>query len=174
VPENEKPVLAKARAEIEARRLWKARDRLAGAIRFDRYDQAVLEMLGEVHFLMGDLPEAGRCWFLIERFGPDVERAREALVERYGNDPALVLESIPFGGELERYPALVRSRIEELAEQAGKRGRPLLKARRRGRDRHREKDSGGIVGCLVAGFLLGVLALGFVELFLLVLGRSLT
>ncbi len=171
--ENEKPVRIKARADIEAGRLWKARDRLAGVIRFDRYDQIALDLLGEVHFAMGDLPAAGRHWFLTERSGPDVDRAREALEERYGNDPALILESIPLGGELERYPALVRSRIDELVEQAGKRGQRLLKARRRYRGRKRVRtETGDFAGCLVAALFIGVLLLGLVELIQL-LGRLL-
>lgn len=178
MPPKEKPVLERARTDIAAGRLWKARERLAGAIRFDRYDQTVLELLGEVHFSMGDLPAAGRLWVLTERSGHDVESAREALQERYGNDPALILESIPFGGELERYPVLVRSRLDELASQAGKRGERLLKARRRARDRHRGRASdrtlGDAVGCLVVAVLLGVWVLGFIELFLLLLGRSLS
>ena len=178
VPSEEKPVLERARAEIAAGRLWKARERLAGVIRFDRYDQKVLELLGEVHFSMGDLPAAGRLWFLTERSGHEAESARAALQERYGDDPALILESIPFSGDLERYPVFVRSRLDELVTQAGKCGQRLLKARRRARDRHRGRDSGntlgGVAGCLVVAFLLGVLALGFIELFLLLLGRSLS
>jgi hypothetical protein len=178
MPSEEKPVLERARAEIAAGRLWKARERLVGVIRFDRYDQKVLELLGDVHFSMGDLPAAGRLWFLTERSGNEVESAHAALQERYGNDPALILESIPFGGDLERYPALVRSRLDELVMQAGKRGQRLLKARRRGRDRHRGRDSGrtlgDAVGCLMGVVLLGVWVLGFIELFLLLLGRSIS
>ncbi|MGA9761119.1 MAG: DUF6584 family protein [Gaiellaceae bacterium] len=178
MPPDEKPVLERARAEIAAGRLWKARERLAGVIRFDRYDQKVLDLLGEVHFSMGDLPAAGRLWFLTERIGHETESAHAALQERYGNDPALILESIPFGRDLERYPVSVRSRLDELVAQAGKRGQRLLKSRRRARYRHRGRDSGSTLGrgagCLVVAFLLGVLALGFIELFLLLLGRSLS
>jgi hypothetical protein len=152
MPLKEKPVLERARAEIAAGRLWKARDRLAGAIRFDRYDQAVLELLGEVHFLMGDLPEAGRCWFLTECSGFEAEQARNALEERFGRDPALVLEWIPFGGELELYPPVVRLRLEQLIAQAETRGERLLEARRRGRQRGRDGERGKrgvLAGCLM-------------------------
>lgn len=50
--------------DLNAGRLWKARDRLLGARRIDPANQWVLNSLGEIYFKMGDLPAAGGVWFL--------------------------------------------------------------------------------------------------------------
>jgi hypothetical protein len=66
-------VLERAREDIADGRLWKARDRLTGALRASPSHQELLDLLGEVHYRMGDLPEAGRYWLLTERTGPEVD-----------------------------------------------------------------------------------------------------
>lgn len=127
MPLEEKPVLERARAEISSGRLWKARDRLTGALRGDPYDQAVLELLGEVYFEMGELPAAGSSWILTERSGEDYELAMSALLERHSSDPVALLRTIPVGCDLERYPLASRERIIPLLERARERGYELHK-----------------------------------------------
>ena len=64
----------RVRADVDAGRLWKARDRLQGCLRAEPANQDVLDMLGAVWFAMGDLPQAGRHWWLTER--EDEQRPR--------------------------------------------------------------------------------------------------
>jgi hypothetical protein len=122
VLEPEKPVLARARAEIAAGRLWKARDRLTGALRGDPYDQALLDLLGSLYLQMGEQPLAGSHWFLTERSGKDVELARAAFEERFGGDTIELLRVLPLGREIERYPQPARDRLAPLLERASERG----------------------------------------------------
>lgn len=85
--------LTRARADLEAGRAWKARDRLSGLL-VARQDDEVLDLLAHVHHSMGNLPEAGALWFVT---GRDDATAREALGawrERFGNDLAR-RDSIP-------------------------------------------------------------------------------
>jgi hypothetical protein len=76
-------------------------------------EQEVLELLGQVFYAMGDLPQAGRYWFLTERSGEDADKARSALFARYGTGSTL-LAVLPFGHGLDTYPEVVRSRAEAL------------------------------------------------------------
>jgi hypothetical protein len=85
--------LARARADLEAGRAWKARDRLHGLL-VDRQDVEVLDLLATVHYEMRDLPAAGALWFVT---GRDDQMARDCLAawrERHGNDEAR-WQSIP-------------------------------------------------------------------------------
>jgi len=77
--------IARARADLAAGRLWKARDRLAGLLAH-RQDFEVLDLLAVVHHEMQDLPAAGALWFVT---GRDDDKARNSIVawrERYGSD----------------------------------------------------------------------------------------
>lgn len=67
--------LERARADIDAGRLWKARDRLRGVVGARPADQDALGLLGEVHLRMGDDPEAGR-WLFVTELDDDAARAR--------------------------------------------------------------------------------------------------
>lgn len=62
----------RVKADLKAGRLWKARDRLVGVLRANPTDQWALEQLGGVYFNMGDLPAAGRAWFLTGQSGPEI------------------------------------------------------------------------------------------------------
>jgi hypothetical protein len=77
--------MARARADLEAGRQWKARDRLTGLL-VHRQDLDVLDLLATVHHEMQDLPAAGALWFVT---GRDDDVARNSIVawrERYGSD----------------------------------------------------------------------------------------
>lgn len=114
------PAVSKARQDREAGRLWKARDRLGSLLRLDPADQETLVLLGEVHFEMGDLPNAGRYWFLTEREGPEADAALAALHERYPFPD--LLSQIPARARSEQYPATVQTRLRELHERAAQSG----------------------------------------------------
>ena len=77
--------MARARAELDAGRQWKARDLLTGLL-VHRQDLEVLDLLATVHHEMQDLPAAGALWFVT---GRDDDKARNSIVawrERYGSD----------------------------------------------------------------------------------------
>lgn len=107
------PVVVRALEDRAAGRHWKARDRLFGAVACQPPDQRVLDLLGEVLFEMGDLPQAGRYWYLTERQGPDVDQALAALHERFGDGPNLV-HALPVKSPVSAYPPAVRARLETL------------------------------------------------------------
>lgn len=79
--------LARARADLDAGRPWKARDRLTGLLAV-RQDPELLDLLAAVHFSMSDLPAAGALWFITGRDDPDALLAVAAWRERFGNDEA--------------------------------------------------------------------------------------
>lgn len=115
-------VLGRARADIEADRLWKARDRLASALKADPANQQLLELLGEVHFRMGDRPSAGRHWILTARTGADVDAAIEAFEDRWGADLAEKLRMVPLRSPPADFSGLARERIAALEAEAGSAG----------------------------------------------------
>jgi hypothetical protein len=140
-------VIERARQDVAAGRLWKARDRLLGAA-VARGDDEVLGLLGEVQFAMHDLPAAGAAWFATGRSDAGARRADEAWRERHGNVPLQLWMSLPGAA---RHRDDDRSR--ELREVAGKaNGRPLPGAREP--DRPVDEASGG---ALLAA--LGIVAL---------------
>jgi len=109
----------RVREDIDSGRLWKARDRLQGHLSTDHADQDVLDVLGSVWFAMGDLPQAGRHWFLAERSDAAASAAREAFYERFSHDAGNVLRALPRPAEPAAYPAAVRARLEELTSASG-------------------------------------------------------
>jgi hypothetical protein len=84
----------RARADLEAGREWKARERLLGRLAGD-YDLEALELLGEVSFAMRDLPAAGAAWFGTTRRGQDVDDAIEAWRERHHDHFPEMYRSLP-------------------------------------------------------------------------------
>lgn len=92
--EHHSGAVERARADLAAGRAWKARDRLTGFLR-DEYDDEALELLGEVHHTMGDLPAAGAAWFGTARRGRDVDEAIEAWRERYDDHFPEMWRSLP-------------------------------------------------------------------------------
>jgi hypothetical protein len=93
-PEHHSAAVQRARADIAAGREWKARDRLVGHLA-DRYDAEALELLGEVHYAMRDLPSAGAAWFGTARRGKDVDEAVEAWRERHADQFGQMWRSLP-------------------------------------------------------------------------------
>ena len=83
-----------ARADLDAGREWKARERLVGQLAAE-FDAEALELLGEVNYAMRDLPAAGAAWFGTARRGKDVDEAVEAWRERYGDHFAQMWSSLP-------------------------------------------------------------------------------
>jgi hypothetical protein len=116
-PGHHSGAVERARADLAGGRAWKARDRLTGFLR-DEYDPEALELLGEVHFSMGDLPAAGAAWFGTSRRGEDVDDAIEAWRERHADHFTEMWRSLP--RTVRERPG--NKRVEALrrrAEQAG-------------------------------------------------------
>ena len=84
----------RARADLDAGREWKARERLVGHLAGE-FDAEALELLGEVNYAMRDLPAAGAAWFGTVRRGKDVDEAIEAWRERHGDHFAQMWSSLP-------------------------------------------------------------------------------
>ena len=123
------PALERAEADRVAGRPWKARDRLTGALASVPADQAVLRALAEVCAAMGDLPAAGRYWFLTEAASSDVDRATAAMYERHPT-PVSLFTALPLKAELAEYPPSVQRRLSSLAAEAERpwlRGTPKFK-----------------------------------------------
>jgi hypothetical protein len=159
----------RAQADVEAGRLWKARDRLQGALRSEPANQELLQMLGEVCFAMSDSPAASVYWFLTDAHGPDVDAAAAVRAERFPT-PLSLLEALPVKAPLDAYPEEVTKRVRELA-QAANRAAPYgsIKARRLGeqeptRPAHRRLENlmvDLILLALVVPWVVGVAAVIF-------------
>jgi len=93
-PEHHSAAVHRARADLAAGREWKARDRLTGHLG-EHYDAEALELLGEVHFTMRDLPSAGAAWFGTNRRGKDVDQAVDAWRERHADQFGQMWRSLP-------------------------------------------------------------------------------
>lgn len=128
--------------------------------------QFVLDLLGEVLFGLGDLPAAGRYWYLTPRTGADVEAAAEALLQRFGRSPEELARHLPLVAPLDAYPALVVDRLRRLPQHAlriqpdpvsvDNRWRPLpltAQAMNRGRSLARLGVTVGLCGLAVLGFV---------------------
>ena len=126
--ENQLPsrwtALDRARHDVESGRLWKARDRLNGYIGIGsstkRERDDAIELLADVYFAMGDLPQAGKLWYLTDRDDEQARVAIEAWRARCGNQPGVMARSL-----VSHVPStrLARDRYRELRQQAGSEGR---------------------------------------------------
>jgi hypothetical protein len=117
--------LERARTDLEENRLWKARDRLQGAVRAKPYDQEILRLLGEICFRMGDLPSAGSYWYLTERTGQDADESIRALHGRFGPGVEGLLKALPFHPKhlrddlfIKSFPPGVQHRLNQLRDEA--------------------------------------------------------
>jgi hypothetical protein len=107
----------RVRADLDAGRAWKARDRLEGALANAPTDQSILETLAKICFELGDLPAAGKYWYLTDATGDDVERALAAFGERHPT-PKAVFTALPMKAPPDAYPPHARARLEQLLADA--------------------------------------------------------
>jgi hypothetical protein len=125
-------VVERAHVDVAAGRAWKGRQRLEGALANQPTDQAILELLGEICFSMGDHPAAGVYWYLTTASGTDVETALVAMRDRFPTERAL-FGALPMKAPPAAYPPLVRERLERLLEHPD--ARWLWSKKRHGRPR---------------------------------------
>lgn len=138
----------RARVDLAAGREWKARDRLVGHLAGE-YDAEALELLGEVHYAMRDLPSAGGAWFGTGRRGHDVDEAIEAWRERHHDHFQEMWRSLPrsvrdHDGN-KRVDALRRKVEQQRAQEQGTSGAPSTAA-----------SSGGVDTAVVIAVALAV------------------
>lgn len=108
-------VIERSRADIEAGQLWKARERLGSYLRTSPADQPALDLMGQVLYLMRDLPNAARYWQLTDRTGPDVTEAMAAFEQRHRRNPVAAYRALPTKGmALDAYPPSVEERVRGL------------------------------------------------------------
>jgi hypothetical protein len=123
-------VIERARADLSAGEPWRARERLNGAFANDRGNAEVVEMLGEVYAEMGDLPAAGRWWYLSAVEDARHEEARAAFEARHGHRPDELRGQLPrFSAALPLAPS-VRERLGSIGweppnEDAEERAAPM-------------------------------------------------
>jgi hypothetical protein len=154
--------------DFQAGRLWKARDRLVGKLRNSPSDQWALNRLGEVYFRMGDLPQAGRAWFLTEREGPERQAAEAAFYNQYGRHPFDVVAALRVRAAIDRFPPRVRERLRALQQQLQAEGRfwdPRDRPNvRRSRSWMNNRYS-GVIALLLGLVLLIAVVLGLYQIF---------
>jgi hypothetical protein len=162
--------LERARRDIAENRLWKARDRLSGALVTTPTDPEILDLLGDIYFLMGDLPRAGAVWMLTDREDDRSRAANLALRERHGGDARLIVRALPLRAPLFAYPSTVAERVRSLALEAGL-DPERIHARRPGAEAQRNSACFNACSCLgcggIAVFLVVALCLGAGELMVL-------
>jgi hypothetical protein len=108
-------VIDRAQADLADGRLWRARDRLTGALVNRPHDQEVIDLLGEVYLRMGDTPAAGRTLMLSTRDDDDARQAREAFAWLHRGNSHNLAAAVPVKAPIDAYPPSVRTRLEELA-----------------------------------------------------------
>lgn len=112
----------RVKEELDRGRLWKARDRLLGKLADQPANQDILGLLGDIHFAMGDLPQAGRYWWLTDRDDDRADAAAKAFYERFGTAEIDVLRALPRPTIAHAYPPSVRDRYEALIAAARESG----------------------------------------------------
>ena len=111
----------RARADLAAGRPWMARNRLQSFVSRHPDHQEALELLGEVLYGMGDLPRAGRYWFMTARNDEEAQLAIAALRSVYPR-PELLLAALRLRKEPVGYPPAAVERFKSLLAEAGARG----------------------------------------------------
>ena len=85
-------------------------------------DQEALELLGTIYYEMGDLPNAGRYWFLTDKQGGEAKEALAALHERHPFPD--LLNQVPARPPADQYPPPVQRRLQQLEAKAADHGVP--------------------------------------------------
>ena len=151
-------ILARAQAEVDAGRRWRAREILQGAIRTHPTDPAILEAYGRTLAGLGDMVEAGKYLFLSGRRGPDADPAIEIFLSRHARGSLRNLVArFPKGvrsADLSDLPGVVASDLERLGlpEESGK--ATSVADRAATVESLDVRQSLALVGCALAGLVL--------------------
>ena len=126
-------ILTRAQTEIDAGRLWRAREILCGAVRTHPTDLRILESYGRLLDRLGDRVEAGKYLFLSGKRGPDVDEAIALFVTRHGrghlsNLLAQFPQRVRSAGT-DAFPPVVGSELEALGLPKGRKPDASIEAR---------------------------------------------
>lgn len=110
-------VIGRAQADIAAGELWRARDRLNGSWKNSPTNFEVVEVLGEVYMRMGDLPAAGRWWYLSAVDDERHDAARAAYEARHGGRAEQIRAGLPRLAIDTPIPDGVRTRLDLIGGQ---------------------------------------------------------
>jgi hypothetical protein len=101
--------------EISARRFWRAKEILQGALATYGYEPHLFEQYGRLLLLMGDAVEAGKYLFLSGVRAPEYREAIALFVNRHARrNPAQLYYTFPAAarlGRLEDYPPVVTKEL---------------------------------------------------------------
>jgi hypothetical protein len=104
--------------EIAAKRLWRAKEILQGALSTFGYDTDLYEQYGQLLLLMGDDVEAGKYFFLSGVRKPEYREAIALFVNRHARkNPAQLYYQFPAAarlGKLDAYPPIVAEELVRL------------------------------------------------------------
>ncbi|XVX20750.1 hypothetical protein ACQP1U_02365 [Actinomycetota bacterium] len=108
--------VSRARDDLTAGRPEDARGRLVDLVEVSD-DREALDLLGEAHYALGDLPAAAAVWFGTGRKGPEVQEATDAWRAEHRDDFAAMWRSLPASvreadEQIPRIAALQRKAIE--------------------------------------------------------------
>lgn len=151
-------VIERSRQDIAEGRLWKARDRLTGALGHRPHDTEVLERLAEVYLAMGDVPAAGRFLMLSARDDDVARDARDTFRRLRQASSYSLAVAVPAKQPLDRYPPVVQERLRELSDRARSDGIEVKWMRLRSEDGSDHGEGGRgeslVVTALVALFVI--------------------
>ena len=116
-------VIERAKADLDAGRPWKARERLRSYLTASPGDQAALDLLGRVQCEMGDLPAAGTSWMLCSRSDADTEAAIDVLRHEHLRSVNGLIDALNVRLPVEDWPPVVRDRLRTLQAEAAASGR---------------------------------------------------
>jgi hypothetical protein len=148
-------LLTRVEHEVEAGRLWRAREILQGAIRQNATNADVLARYGRLLDRLGDRVEAGKYLFLSGVRGPDVDPAISLFLTRHGrghlNDLVAQFPSGVIQAGLDALPVVVQSDLTALDLPTSKPRKGLAEPETRAQ---RVADRVALTGCWAAGLAL--------------------
>jgi hypothetical protein len=104
--------------EIQAGRIWRAKEILQGTIATSSYDPALFERYGQLLLGMGDTVEAGKYLFLSGVRKPEYEEAISLFVDRFARkNPSHLHATFPTSARLvtrDAYPPVVAQELARL------------------------------------------------------------
>ena len=116
------PCIARARPELEAGRVWRAKEILRGNIASAGYNCDLYVEYGELLLRAGELPEAGKYLFLSGVRKEHFQVAIDLYLRRHGSSWRNLLGTFPNGGRLLQrnfYPQEVAEYLEGLGAPPG-------------------------------------------------------
>ncbi len=161
VPSPRPKAFEHALVDIEQGQLWKARDRLGSYLKSNPLHQAVRELYGDVLFRMGDLPMAGRAWYVTDR-DDEAARASIAAFESKFRNPVVRVLAVGRGLDGPELPPAAAARAAQLKDQLPP---GFAWPGNRTEESRRTGIAGDTILLLIATlFFLSVLAVGLLEI----------